>query len=1775
MSSCCPVSSSLGLSLRHTQALDASMCACSGAKPHPSPSCSPSTAASSCTLSSSLPFLLTPSLASTRCCSDAENSLEAAVLAAAGACGACGHALPRTIQVFPAGTSIETLYKLGPVLSVCEAQQAKEQRDANRESGKDGGSATRGQKRPEDGGSSDERTHQSTGDRRGGEGSGKEDGKAPSSSRPVLRHAFTRGTHQPKIIKSIDKQRIPASAGGDRLWRRLCMRLLNLPAHRNVLSLDAIYEEKHKFYFVSEKLEGGELFDFLLTEKTVEEHICQYIIFQILQALNHMHSNHLLHRDIKPENLMFRRRRGAARPSDGSRPDPSAGLSAGSGEHPLESECRESSSTGASCFASDCSFFSCADSVSAFQGNVGQHRGAPRSALTAVELEHELVLIDFDTCKMMEVPPQEYGEIAGGQRRLVGTYGYLAPEVLRGGDYSVQSDLWSVGVILYILMTGIPPLPMELLTSARASLMVFSQIQEKQGGIDYDVFPLPDFPLARDLCQKLLQINPRHRMPSACEALRHPWLRDFTLRFGDGSPTAVVSPLPSPKSCGCNGAFGEAMSLPFGFPTSALSRGANSRSRPTLVSVGLPQETPRCMQASPLSVVGLPGAWRGGNIAGASQAPGYSSSASQTPGYSPGVSPYRFEGEEGWWAGKGEQRNPAPRASGSGACGSDSWSQGPCQQAAAPGFCQAAPQACSYNAPSSVALPAHGGLRPTAPVSSPPSYPSSSHSCFFAPTGTPDASASSRSAYSVESVGALASCPPPLLSPPRVQNGDSTTPTSEGAAVAEELSTFGEVGGGIFSNDLVGLTTRKNPQGAGNCLVWFGIPGEAAGPPGGTDARHEAARHAVHAEGVGSSAFALPGSVSDPRSGDGHIGAVFTQVGSTRLFGLSSSSPAQACNIPAASRATALAGEPCGASSRNVSASLANFADLFVRPLRGGDRGTERSDPVTHDGLFEAEKGGPRDAVGFAFGHPGPGAASLSLAAPTGALSDEQMMDAEGSNASSHRGVPTSETRSRSLSAERERQKDVTVGSKAADADQHRGENLPVFPGKDQADHVARSVEKAFCADSEERQEACVVTTELETNAMQCGKPAPYGAIAVTGRIGQSLAATAPAVKSSKTVPLPCPSWTPAFHIGSCGAFVTPMLEERRESCESSTTPSTACTRSTRDLFHSRQTDSPQGACHSVCGHCVGVGSGRDDQEGRTDSAPVQTKAGPEGTCKGNPLQAVGASRRETRGRGPVLSPNNFSGTLFLDSPRGRRKRVASPECFRASVGALSTVSLEAVGAATHQAFSGANAGQSACDASVYSQIFVPSREFSAPEVAEEHVAQTSLISSPTIYPGTRPFFASPQTNGVSCVSPVSTATTVSSLSHVTGLNTGAGRVTSAVPSLVLPPQSTGHPQNLGSQASVPGRQKNEQKTGVSRPAGLQPLQQQHLHGSVLPPSFSLPAGGPPDLAIDAPLSSPPSSGRAGCSRAGKRRSLMHACSNKGTKESGEAASGRPSPFPESPSHTLQVSRSQGTDCLHAQLHGASSLSPSSCGSNTTRASGVRHSLCVATGQSSFASSFVASSPSSPAGASACTPGQVNLLDNMMERPNVADICFQATCAYAGDSRFEGLVGSGKVGDLAGGLNRDDHFGNREELFASGNGTMESSELEVGGVFEKAQRFDLRVRMGQGTPGVVYSTVPVADAQLCLKPFNDAKAVEDSFGLVPPVDCTGDRGRYVQGGGYLPGDGVGGEIGDDHEEDFIPGAGGHPAVTVVDTLQALLKAAEDVFSMGTAAGDSL
>jgi len=97
-----------------------------------------------------------------------------------------------------------------------------------------------------------------------------------------------------------------------------------------------------------------------------------------------------------------------------------------------------------------------------------------------------------------------------------GTPGYVAPEVLQAKGYDKEVDMWSIGVITYILLCGFPPFYNEKLQ------LLFEQIMRA----DYD-FPedyWSDISAdAKDFIRKLLVVDPKKRMTGK-EALKHPWL---------------------------------------------------------------------------------------------------------------------------------------------------------------------------------------------------------------------------------------------------------------------------------------------------------------------------------------------------------------------------------------------------------------------------------------------------------------------------------------------------------------------------------------------------------------------------------------------------------------------------------------------------------------------------------------------------------------------------------------------------------------------------------------------------------------------------------------------------------------------------------------------------------------------------------------------------------------------------------------------------------------------------------------------------------------------------------------------------------------------------------------------------------------------------------------------------------------------------------------------------------------------------------------------------
>jgi calcium/calmodulin-dependent protein kinase I len=99
-----------------------------------------------------------------------------------------------------------------------------------------------------------------------------------------------------------------------------------------------------------------------------------------------------------------------------------------------------------------------------------------------------------------------------------GTPNYVAPEILKRQPYGTQVDMWSAGVILYIILCGFPPFYDENDDMGR--------LYRKIKRADYDM-PSPYWDnisdLAKDLIRKLLNPDPKKRL-TAQQTLRHKWV---------------------------------------------------------------------------------------------------------------------------------------------------------------------------------------------------------------------------------------------------------------------------------------------------------------------------------------------------------------------------------------------------------------------------------------------------------------------------------------------------------------------------------------------------------------------------------------------------------------------------------------------------------------------------------------------------------------------------------------------------------------------------------------------------------------------------------------------------------------------------------------------------------------------------------------------------------------------------------------------------------------------------------------------------------------------------------------------------------------------------------------------------------------------------------------------------------------------------------------------------------------------------------------------------
>lgn len=140
----------------------------------------------------------------------------------------------------------------------------------------------------------------------------------------------------------------------------------------------------------------------------------------------------------------------------------------------------------------------------------------PENVLYRTREPHSgLVIADFGIAKHLE--PDELLTTAAG------SLGYAAPEILMGKGHGKPVDLWSMGIITFVLLCGYTPFrsddQAELIRETTRGRIEFHERYWKNVTQE-----------AKDFITSLVQVDPTKR-PTAEQALQHPWLA-----LGDDAP---------------------------------------------------------------------------------------------------------------------------------------------------------------------------------------------------------------------------------------------------------------------------------------------------------------------------------------------------------------------------------------------------------------------------------------------------------------------------------------------------------------------------------------------------------------------------------------------------------------------------------------------------------------------------------------------------------------------------------------------------------------------------------------------------------------------------------------------------------------------------------------------------------------------------------------------------------------------------------------------------------------------------------------------------------------------------------------------------------------------------------------------------------------------------------------------------------------------------------------------------------------------------------------
>ncbi|XP_037075170.1 peripheral plasma membrane protein CASK-like isoform X2 [Pollicipes pollicipes] len=284
-------------------------------------------------------------------------------------------------------------------------------------------------------------------------------GKGPFS---VVQRCIHRPTGQQFAVKIVDVAKFTASPGlGTEDLKREAT-ICHMLKHPHIVELLETYSSEGMLYMVFEYMDGADLCFEIVKRANLgfvySEAVASHYMRQILEALRHCHENDIVHRDIKPHCVLLATKENSA---------------------PVK------------------------------LGGFG----------VAVQLQHQQLIngepVTMETRPGIGHVARDY--FSADKTGRIGTPHFMAPEVIQREAYGKPVDVWSAGVMLHILLSGMLPF---YGTGDRLYDNICS------GKLNLHSGPMEEVSeSARDLVRRMLTCEPLQRA-TVSQALNHAWIKD-------------------------------------------------------------------------------------------------------------------------------------------------------------------------------------------------------------------------------------------------------------------------------------------------------------------------------------------------------------------------------------------------------------------------------------------------------------------------------------------------------------------------------------------------------------------------------------------------------------------------------------------------------------------------------------------------------------------------------------------------------------------------------------------------------------------------------------------------------------------------------------------------------------------------------------------------------------------------------------------------------------------------------------------------------------------------------------------------------------------------------------------------------------------------------------------------------------------------------------------------------------------------------------------------